>query len=77
MGKITKTITLKLAWAILGFVVLYVGASAFNLVPQSMKNFVAYLETNTLLFVVAICFLTSLYVYFRIKTRSKNYGETS
>lgn len=77
-STIKKSILSKIVWAVLGFAVLYIGASAFNLVPKSMTDFVSYLQKNTGLFVGAICFLALLYVILKIKTqhRSKNYGET-
>lgn len=78
MVSIAKTITNKLIWTVLGAVVLYLAASAFNLVPQSMKDFAAYLQRNTELFVVAICFLVVCYVVLKVKTshRGKGYEET-
>jgi hypothetical protein len=71
MGKVTKTIASKLIWAVLGFAVLYLAASAFNLVPQSMKDTVAWFGANITLFVVAICFLVACYVVLKIKTRHR------
>jgi hypothetical protein len=52
-------------------------ASFFNLVPQSMKDFVSYLQKNTLAFLFTLCFLVACYVVLRIKTQRKwtKYGE--
>jgi hypothetical protein len=76
-NTIKKSIVSKIVWAILGFAALYIGASLFGLVPKSMTDFIAYLQRNTELFVIAICFLAACYVIVKIKTqRGGNYSET-
>ena len=76
MSTIKKSIVSKLVWAVLGFAALYIGASLLGLVPKSMTDFVAYLQANTTLFVVAVVVLAGLYVFLKVKThhRSENYA---
>lgn len=71
MSSIKKSIISKLIWAVLGFVVLYLGANLFGLVPQPWKDTVSWFGNNITLFVVALCFLAVLYVFFRIKMRRR------
>jgi hypothetical protein len=68
---IKSAIVSKLVWTVLGFIVLYLAASTFNLVPKSMQNAVVWLQANITLFIVATCFMVCLYVFFRIKMRRK------
>jgi hypothetical protein len=70
-STIKNSIISKLVWTVLGFIALYVAAAAFNLVPKSMTDFVAYLQKNTALFIFALCFIIGAYVVLKIKTNRR------
>ena len=69
--KVKKSIANKFAWTILSFIVLYLVASAFNLVPQSMKNTVNWGASNFGLIVFFLCFSMVFFLIIRFTKRSK------
>lgn len=71
-NSLKKAIVSKLIWSVLGFAVLYLAASTFNLVPQSMKDTVVWFGANFTQIIVATCFLAVLYVIFRVKMRRRD-----
>jgi hypothetical protein len=74
LGKITKSIASKLIWAALGFIVLYLAAATFNLVPQSMKDTVNWFGSNFELIVFLLCFSMGFLILWRMTGPKKSKG---
>ena len=75
MNKIVKVLLSKLAWIIVAFVVFYFTLSAFNLVPQGMKDLVAWIASNFTTITILICFMTGAYLFHEILNRHKGNKE--
>ena len=71
MNKIVKVLLSKLAWIIVAFVVFYFTLSAFNLVPQGMKDMVSWLASNFTTVTFLVCFMIAAYLVNKILNRHK------
>lgn len=77
MVNLKKSIASKLAWTILAFIVLYLVASAFNLVPQNMKNTVNWGASNFGLIVFLLCFFMVFCLIIRFTKRKGSHSNES
>ena len=74
MHPIEKAILTKLAWIALAFVAFYFVGSALNLVPESVKDTIAWFAANFTQVVILICFLIGYFIFLKVmKRRRENY----
>jgi len=66
-----KWVLKKLAFAVLVFSVFYLAGSALDLVPQSMKDTVAWFSENFQTMAFALCFALGCYVVLRVLNQRK------
>lgn len=65
----------KIVLSVLAFSVFYMAGSALNIVPQSMKDSVAWSAENFQTMAVSVCFIVACYTAIRILNRKKQEGS--
>ena len=68
---LTRWVLKKLAFAVLVFSVFYVAGSAFDIVPQSMKDTVGWFGENFQTLAFSLCFALACYVVLRVLDHRK------
>jgi len=65
----------KIVLSVLAFCFFYMAGSALNVVPQSMKDSVAWFAENFQAMAVSVCFIVACYTAIRILNRKKQEGS--
>jgi hypothetical protein len=71
--SIKKSIASKLLWTILAAFVFYLIGSSLNIIPQPIKDLVAWLGTNFNTIIFFLCFLLVFYLILKF-TKNKKKG---